>query len=268
MSGQQGHLGLPGATGNAGYLFSILRQTHPSGTPLSLGWAGSLRLPHTLSRWGAVHPSAPAGSIQSRGANRPLSDWPPRPFLLTVVTLLLTEGLTITPRRGRETDTLESPGASSVSPPGSAESAREKVFRLCRKSCPRGTGSPSLSLPPATPRHAEMRRRKASSAATSVGARLGWGAGLTLRARGRRRAGRWAGRSVAPVGLLGMLGWRCGGVWGVRWAGWESTSRPVGLVRVKSERPRLDPCWANSEIVQAQPASCLSFSLRGTLESR
>lgn len=86
------------------------------------------------------------------------------------------------------------------SPPCSREAlnnARETVFRLCRKSCLRGTGSPSplLNASDLTPRRGEN-TQDVFYCHFRAGARLEAGGGADLESawgRRRRSTGRWAG---------------------------------------------------------------------------
>ncbi|XP_043769496.1 uncharacterized protein LOC122700586 isoform X2 [Cervus elaphus] len=89
------------------------------------------------------------------------------------------------PRKGRGPDAQEFTGVVPDLPsqPRSREpldTARERIFRLGRKFCSAGQEVPPLCRTPATPRHAEVRRRRTSSIATSVGARLEAGGGADL----------------------------------------------------------------------------------------
>lgn len=74
---------------------------------------------HTLGRVGGscrlCTPPLLQAPLEQGRPPAPSPDRPPRPPLQAVA-LALTEGLTITPRAGRETDTLESPAASRTSP--------------------------------------------------------------------------------------------------------------------------------------------------------
>ena len=93
------------------------------------------------------------------------------------------------PRKDRGPDAQEYTGVvlDLPSQPCSREpldTARERIFRLGRKFCSAGQEVPPLCRTPATPRHADVRRRRTSSIATSVGARLETGGGADLESTG------------------------------------------------------------------------------------
>lgn len=163
----------------------------------SSGWAGQTSLPRGPSAPGKVvrscptaHLIAPARSILSWPPGRlpctRLTSWPRLPP--TALTPALT-GLTMAPRKDRGPDAQEYAGVvlDLPSQPCSREpldTARERIFRLGRKFCSAGQEVPPLCRTPATPRHAEVRRRRTSSMATSVGARLEAGGGADLESTG------------------------------------------------------------------------------------
>lgn len=239
-----GHL-VPQATSDGGYLDRALRQTRPSRDPTSpsrgRAHSGQVGVP-------SVHPNAPAGSIQRSGINRLFHGLTSPPFP--------PDGRHSGPHgrthhnagRGREIDTREPPAASWISP---SRVGRTDLSKPRGKRSSGSAGSPARAgqeVPPSSdrqrpPRHAERRRRKASSKATSAGARLGRGAGLTLRAQGRRRTGRWARRGAAPAGFQGGLGALAGDHFGS-----EQTSQPLGWARIKRD-PLLYLFLGSSEIV-------------------
>lgn len=146
--------------------------------------------------------------------------WTSSPFLPTVVNPALREGLTMAPRTGRGPEALESPGPAQTSPPHSAAGIHSTP-RGRRSSGSAGSSScagqevPPISWTPATPRHAEVRIRRTSSIAISVGARIEAGGGTDLESewgRRRRSTGRWAGGRCATVASARILE--------VGWVGW------------------------------------------------
>ena len=160
----------------------------------SSGWAGLTSLPRGPQRPGEGGKVLP---YRSSHCSRPLHpQLATRPaslhrtsFPRTALTRALTGGLTMAPRKDRGPDAQEYTGVvlDLPSQPCSREpldTARERIFRLGRKFCSAGQEVPPLCRTPATPRHADVRRRRTSSIATSVGARLETGGGADLESTG------------------------------------------------------------------------------------
>ena len=175
------------------------------------------------------------------------------------------------PRKGRGPDAQEYTGVVPDLPsqPRSREpldTARERVFRLGRKFCSAGQEVPPLCRTPATPRHAEVRRRRTSSIATSVGARLEAGGGADLEsARGAGagaaqvggRAARWCGACEDPEVdwvVWALLGDGDTGSWTRR----EPTPDPADFAREKTAI-KSRSCGDDVESTLAQPRPFFLF---------
>lgn len=180
------------------------------------GFLGGPGAPALQGRW-----VLPGGSSHGSRPLHPPRGTPPAPFPgltsgpspPTGVTPALPEALTMTPSSGTGpgvTPTVQDLASLSCSREP-LDSTGQRVFRLFRKFCPRGTGSPAppLSGVDPTPRRGEETQDVLHGLFRGAGVEAG--AGLTLRARGgrgrrgrrRRRAGRWVGGRLPIVALRG-----------------------------------------------------------------